>query len=93
VRDNRVTAATVDGISVATEGDGSVTRTLIKRNSAIGSGRDGFDIRAPTTTLTANLALRNGAFGIDAVAGVIDGGKNRAFGNANPIQCTIVACA
>lgn len=92
VRDNHVTAATGDGISVATEGDGTVTGTQVERNTVIGSGRDGFDIRAASSTLTANLALHNGAFGIEAIAGVIDGGHNRAFANASTPQCTTVAC-
>ena len=36
------------------------------------SGRDA------AATLTGNTALPNGGLGIDAVAGVIDGGSNRA---------------
>ena len=93
VRHNRVLNATGDGFSVATEGDGTLSGTLIERNVATGSGDDGFDIRSAATKLTSNVALRNGDLGIEAVPGVTDGGGNRATGNGNPAQCTGVACA
>ena len=92
VRDNLVRGATVNGVAVATEGDGPVTGTLLQRNVAIGAGADGFDVRSAATTLTANAALRNGALGIDAIAGVTDGGHNVARGNGNPAQCVGVVC-
>ena len=44
------------------------------------------------TTLVRNTANRNHDLGIEAVAGVIDGGGNKAQGNGNPAQCTNVAC-
>lgn len=93
VRDNRVRDATVDGFSVTTEGEGTVSGTLLQRNVATGSGDDGFDVLSPTTTLTANLAVRNHDLGIDAIPGVIDGGRNKAFANGNPAQCVGVACS
>jgi hypothetical protein len=93
VRDNSVSDATRDGLAVATEGVGTVTGTTLERNAATGSGDDGFDVRSPATTLTSNLALRNHDFGIDAVAGVTDGGGNVARGNGHVPQCTGVACA
>jgi large repetitive protein len=92
VRDNLVRGATVNGVGVATEGDGPVTGTLLQRNVAIGAGADGFDVHSAATTLTANAALRNGALGIEAIAGVIDGGHNVARGNGNPAQCVGVVC-
>ena len=92
VRDNHVSNAAVDAFSVATEGEGTVGQTLFRRNTAIASGDDGFDVRAPASKLTSNLAVRNGDFGIDAVAGVVDGGHNRAFANGNPLQCINIAC-
>ena len=92
VRDNLVRGATVNGVAVATEGDGPVTRTLLQRNVAIGAGADGFDVRSAATTLTANAALRNGALGIEAIAGVTDGGHNIGHGNGNPAQCVGVVC-
>ena len=46
---------------------------------------DGLDVDSPSTTLTGNLALHNGGdLGIEAVAGVIDGGKNHATAMAIP---------
>jgi large repetitive protein len=92
VRDNLVRGATVNGVGVATEGEGPVTGTLLQRNVAIGAGADGFDVRSAATTLTANAALHNGALGIDAIAGVTDGGHNVARGNGNPAQCVGVVC-
>jgi large repetitive protein len=92
VRDNRVWDATVDGFSVATQGEEAVSGTLIQNNAAIGSGDDGFDIRSSSTTLARNTANRNQDLGIEAVPGVVDGGGNRASGNGNPLQCTNVFC-
>jgi parallel beta-helix repeat protein len=92
VRDNLVSEATVDGLSIGTEGPGIVSGTLIERNVATGSGDDGFDIRRPAATLTANTANDNFDLGIEAVPGVVDGSGNRAGGNGNPLQCTNVFC-
>jgi hypothetical protein len=94
IRGNVVHAAGTDGIAVGTEpeADGTITGTLLERNVTSGSGDDGIDVRRAETTLTRNLALRNGDLGIEAVAGVTDGGGNHAAGNGNPAQCTNVAC-
>ena len=92
VRDNLVSEATVDGLSIGTDGPGIVSDTLIEGNLATGSGDDGFDIRRPAATLTGNTANDNFDLGIEAVAGVVDGGGNMAGGNANPLQCTNVFC-
>jgi parallel beta-helix repeat protein len=92
VRDNVVTDATVDGLSIGTDGDGTVSGTLVEGNVATGSGDDGFDIRRPAATLTGNTANDNFDLGIEAVPGVIDGGGNTASGNGNPLQCTNVFC-
>jgi parallel beta-helix repeat protein len=92
VRGNRVREASVDGFSVATEGDGTVDGTLLERNVATGSGDDGLDVRSAATTLTGNTANENHDLGIEAVPGVNDGGGNMASGNGNPLQCTNVFC-
>jgi large repetitive protein len=92
VRDNLVSEATVDGLSIGTEGPGIVSGTLIERNVATGSGDDGFDICRPAATLTANTANDNFDLGIEAVPEVVDGSGNRAGGNGNPLQCTNVFC-
>jgi large repetitive protein len=91
LRANVVRAVALDGIGIGLE-QGPVTNTLLDRNLAIGAGDDGIDVDSAATTLTRNLALRNGDLGIEAVAGVIDGGGNRAAGNGNPAQCTNVDC-
>jgi large repetitive protein len=93
VRGNDVTDAQRDGIAAQVEGDGSVSGLLLNGNSAQRSGDDGIDVRTASTTLTDNLATYNADLGIAAVAGVTDGGGNRAFGNGNPLQCTNVFCA
>jgi hypothetical protein len=43
--------------------------------------------------ITANTANDNLDYGIEAVAGVTDGGGNTASGNGNPAQCLNVACS
>jgi hypothetical protein len=42
--------------------------------------------------LAGNRAFGNPDFGIEAVAGVIDGGGNRAWDDGNPLQCLNVDC-
>lgn len=91
LRASVVRAAALDRIAIGLE-QGPVTNTLLDRNIAIGAGDDGIDVESASTTLTRNLAFRNGDLGIEAVAGVIDGGGNRAAGNGNPAQCTNVDC-
>ncbi|BBL77226.1 NosD domain-containing protein [Methylomagnum ishizawai] len=44
-------------------------------------------------TVQDNIATRNAGYGINAVAGVIDGGGDIAFGNGNPDQCYGVNCS
>jgi parallel beta-helix repeat protein len=47
---------------------------------------------ASGNTLARNTALRNGAHGIDAVAGTVDGGGNVAHGNTPLPNCLAVSC-
>ena len=58
----------------------------------VGALDDGIDVDAPGTVVRSNTANDNGDLGIEAVDGVIDGGGNRASGNANPLQCFNVVC-
>jgi hypothetical protein len=58
---------------------------------------DGIQLTDPSTgfetsTLTKNLALRNGDYGIETVPGTIDDGGNRAAGNGNPSKCLNITC-
>jgi parallel beta-helix repeat protein len=69
------------------------TGTVVLANRASANGDDGIDVRSAATTITRNRANRNVDLGIDAVAGVIDGGGNRASGNGNPLQCVNVVCS
>ena len=48
---------------------------------------------AAGNVLTGNIAKRNAGHGMDAVAGTIDKGGNRASGNATPPQCVEVVCS
>jgi parallel beta-helix repeat protein len=63
---------------------------VIDRNTANGNALDGI-FSVGVNTLTANTARGNGGLGIYAVEGAIDGGHNRASGNAEP-QCIGVTC-
>jgi parallel beta-helix repeat protein len=85
---NLVRGATVDGLLV----ESTAFDTLLEQNIAIGAGDDGIDVDNAATTLTRNLAFRNGDLGLEAVAGVTDGGGNHAAANGNPAQCTNVVC-
>jgi len=82
LRDNR------DGVFVQTTAVG----TLLEGNHALGSDDDGIDVDSPDTTLVGNHAVHNGDLGIEAVFGVTDGGRNKAYGNGNPVQCTNISC-
>jgi parallel beta-helix repeat protein len=91
-RDNDVRAAGVDGIAIDTDHEGPVLDTLLDGNHVTGATDDGIDVESAATTLTRNVAVHNGHLGIEAVAGVIDGGHNHARGNGNATQCTNIAC-
>lgn len=79
-----------DGIIVNGRTDG----TLLKANVTVFNGLDdGIDVNNPDTTIADNTANENGDLGIEAVAGVTDGGGNRASGNGDPRQCINVVCA
>jgi parallel beta-helix repeat protein len=68
--------------------------TLVAANLArFNGGGDGIHVDNPLTTISANPADDNLDYGIEAVAGVTDGGGNTATGNGNPAQCLNVACA
>ena len=76
---------------------GEVTSSLAEGNVASGDGDDGIEVAEFVVgeipnTLARNLATDNGELGIEAVAGTIDGGGNRAFGNGNPLQCLNILC-
>jgi hypothetical protein len=97
IRGNVVRDAGSDGIELQTDtndetGHGTIKDNLIQSNLVIGSGHDGINVGRPANTVSSNVALRNRVLGIEAVAGVIDGGGNLAFGNGDPRQCLIVAC-
>jgi hypothetical protein len=49
-------------------------------------------VAAVGTTLAGNAANHNHDLGIEAVAGVTDGGGNWARGNGDPRECTNIAC-
>jgi parallel beta-helix repeat protein len=88
LRGNLVKGSGTDGFQVSTKDKGS----LLKRNVARHNGDDGFDVESDSARLTRNHAVRNGGLGIEAAAGVGDGGGNKAHGNGGPVQCTNIAC-
>ncbi len=92
VQGNLVRDASIDGIVVDLNQVGPVTGTLLDRNRVIGSGDDGIDVNSEDTTVMRTVANHNSDLGIEAVAGVNDGGGNRAAGNGNPLECTGVSC-
>lgn len=86
--DRNTVSFAVDGIFVWPNSVGAV----LSRNITVENTGDGIDVNNPNATLSGNRADNNGDLGIEAVAGVIDGGGNRAFGNGNPLQCLHVVC-
>jgi parallel beta-helix repeat protein len=68
------------------------TRTRVLGNYVTRADRDGILIEAAGTIVGDNTANDNLNLGINAVAGVIDAGRNRASGNGNPLQCVNVFC-
>jgi len=87
IRENTADDNGLDGIAIAAGAVGN----LVKANIAVQNYDDGIGVEEPTT-ITANTANFNGDLGIEAVPGVIDGGRNTATGNGNPAQCVNVAC-
>jgi hypothetical protein len=79
-----------NGILGATVSHWVVTRNLAVRNDQAGIAITGL---ADDTSLAANRAFRNGGLGIDVVAGVTDGGRNRARANGVAAQCAGIACS
>ena len=67
--------------------------SLLKRNVALRSGDDGFDIVSDRVELARNRAVRNADLGIEAAPGAIDGGGNVARENGDPLQCTNIICS
>jgi nitrous oxidase accessory protein NosD len=90
---NVIDGAYRDGIGVDVVDTGNpVTDTVLTRNLVTRSGDDGIDVRSRSTTLRRNGAFHNADLGIEAVAGVTDGGRNYAAGNGDPRQCTHMRC-
>jgi parallel beta-helix repeat protein len=87
IRDNTATDYASNGIFI----DAGTSVTTIERNR-VERNNTGIIVRTATTTITANQAFDNAALGIDAIAGVTDGGGNQAAGNGDPRQCVGVVC-
>ncbi|MET7426807.1 hypothetical protein [Dactylosporangium sp. NPDC005555] len=64
---------------------------VVTGNLVFGSTGDGIHIAAPTTVMR-NVTVRNTGYGIEATAGVHDGGGNVAAANGPPAQCVNVRC-
>ena len=85
---NVVTGSPAGGIIVEVGSTG----TRLWGNRSSDNAEDGIHVGEPRTWLTRNVATNNGGNGIEAVAGVRDGGGNRASGNATAPQCINVRC-
>ena len=84
-----------DGIHVSEpvrDADTHFQVSELRGNRTDRNGDDGIDVRSDNTSLVANRARWNFDLGIEAVAGVPDGGGNRALGNGNPLQCENIFC-
>jgi parallel beta-helix repeat protein len=72
--------------------DGGVNNT-IEGNAVRTSGGDGINVISPGTVVRYNLARLNQGWGIHGAAGIVDGGRNGASGNAEPAQCYGIVCS
>ena len=101
ISNNRENGNLGSGLAVVDD----ATRTVVSGNEADRNGGtppgcvpdcplldDGIHVDAPGTTLTGNRADGNADLGIDAVAGVVDGGRNTALHNGDQRECTQVVC-
>jgi parallel beta-helix repeat protein len=88
ISSNQVLQGTADGIGLRTGSSG----THVIGNLAAQNGDDGIDTDVSSATLQGNTANANADWGIEAVAGVTDGGGNHASGNGHPGQCVNVVC-
>ena len=64
----------------------------VTRNNASNNSGSGVQLYEPGAYVARNTANDNGEWGINGVLGTIDGGGNRASGNAEPAQCLNVVC-
>jgi hypothetical protein len=69
------------------------TKARVSRNNASNNSGTGIRLFEPGAYVARNTANDNGEWGISGVLGTIDGGRNRASGNAEPGQCLNVICA
>jgi parallel beta-helix repeat protein len=88
LKGNKVRSNTLDGIHTFTGSSGN----LLLKNDSHKNGHDGIRVGDAGNTITKNHANKNVNLGIFAVAGNVDGGKNTAHGNGNPLQCVGVVC-
>lgn len=86
IRHNTAEGNGDDGIALSGTGD-----AFVAANEANGNANDGVELDTPGNTLRRNSARNNGGFGINAVSGTIDGGRNEASGNVAG-DCTGVGC-
>jgi parallel beta-helix repeat protein len=88
VAGNRVTEAGFAGIYVSEGSD----RNRLEGNLITRGAEDGIFVEGAANRLSRNMVTFNGRHGIQAAAGTLDGGGNRAYGNALSPQCSGVSC-
>jgi parallel beta-helix repeat protein len=81
------------GIVIAVSSGNVLRRNVVNRNAGDGIAMFS-DAPGDTTgnTIARTTARKNGGHGINALDGTIDGGGNRAAGNATPPDCVNIAC-
>jgi parallel beta-helix repeat protein len=73
--------------------DAGAAGNTVEGNAARGNGGDGINVISAGTVVRNNLARNNQGWGIHGAVGVVDGGRNGASGNAEPLQCHLIACS
>ncbi len=86
IEHNEVTRSADSGIVVRDP------RAVVIRNRTSSNANSGIALLEPGAYVARNVANGNAEYGIKAPPGTIDGGGNRASGNAEPAQCLNVVC-
>ncbi len=87
---NRIIGNADDGVTI----DATSDDTVVKGNTVVGNAHDGISTANSTATLAKNVVNANYDAAIDAPAGALDGGGNRARANGQAVlPCSsAIAC-
>jgi CSLREA domain-containing protein len=89
--ENTINTASSEGIYIA-DPAGAGQGNRIESNVVSSNSGGGIFVNGAGHTIRLNVADLNDGWGIYAVPGNVDGGGNKASGNAEPAQCYTIVC-